>query len=109
MVAHDNCCNDNCPNVGVELELIPSFAGSMRIIRAHRWLVDNEHNLKRRRHLMYAHNFGQKGVHQYAEDVAPIGKFSFVKDERLERDLRLVVWIPLFFTKNAEHPRPGES
>jgi hypothetical protein len=40
---------------------------------------------------MYAHNFGQKGVHQYAEDVAPIGKFSFVKDERLERDLRLVV------------------
>jgi hypothetical protein len=56
----------------------------MRIIRAHMILVDIEHNLTRRRRFTYAPTVGQKGVRQNALDVVPIGKFSFVEDERFE-------------------------
>jgi hypothetical protein len=89
--AHDHCSKDNNTNVGVVLESIPSFANSMRIIRAHMIPVGNEHNLTTRRRFIYAPTVGQKGVHQYALEVAPIGKFSFVEDEHLGTVLRVVV------------------
>jgi hypothetical protein len=63
----------------------------MRIIRAHMRLVGNEHNFTRRRRFIYAPTVGQKGVHQYALDVLPIGKFSFVQDEHLDTELRVMV------------------
>jgi hypothetical protein len=59
----------------------------MRIIRAHMRLVGNEHNLTRRRRFIHAPTVGQKEVHQCALDIVPIGKFSFVEDERLDTDL----------------------
>ena len=73
------------------LELIPTFANSMRIIRAHMKPVANEHKLTRRGRFLYAPTVGQKGVHQYALDVAQIGEFLFVQDERLDIELRVVV------------------
>lgn len=64
----------------------------MRIIRrAHMRCVGNEHNITHRRRFIYAPTVGHKGVHQYALDVVPIGKFSFVEDEGLDTDLRVVV------------------
>jgi len=63
----------------------------MRIIRIHMRLVGIEHNLIRTRSFKYAPTVGQKGFHQYALDVVPICKFSFVEDERLDTDLRVVV------------------
>ena len=63
----------------------------MRIIRANMRLVGNEHNLTCRKRFIYAPNVGQKGVHHCALDVVTTGKFSFVEDERLDTDLRVVV------------------
>jgi len=53
--------------------------------------VANEHKLTRRGRFLYAPTVGQKGVHQYALDVAQIGEFLFVQDERLDIELRVVV------------------
>jgi hypothetical protein len=73
------------------LELIPNFANSMRIIRAHMKPVANEHKLTRKGRFIYAPTVGQKGVQHYPLDVAPIGKFSFVHDKRLDTELRIVL------------------